>query len=442
MVAAAVVAVASAAAVVAGSPVVAAAVIAAAVVDAVATAAVVVAAVTTAAAVVVVATAVVAAEKVTAVVVAVVVVAAVAAAAAAIAGSRRSLDRDLKARPADAMAKRLGSVCQIGRDAVFLAHGAESRQHSGMRSPVLVLARRWLLGAFGVGLGVAVLAGPAQADPDSLNNMLGPREIAVGEAMRGGATGASGAELNPSGIPLNRELVFEGGYGYRPDDSASLIGVSACDSTNAMPGCFFYNYAGANPELGDMTMHRTTHVGGVTLSRVLLPRLLIGATTKYYHFTSNMTGESNASGTTFDLGATIRVTNMINLGISAQNLWATTSSPEFPRAIGGGVYTRPLSILALSFDTRWKLEGPDRSARYGGGAELFLRAGDAGYPVRVGALHDNGLGATYLSAGLGYASMGWGLDVTGRREVKGGDDTMFIASMRFFGPRLAAPAVE
>jgi len=430
---------ADSAAVAAASPAVAVVVIAAAVVDAVATAAVV-AAVTTAAAVVA-ATAAVVVVKVTAVVGVVVVAAAAAVAAAAIAGSRRSLDVDLTALVADAMARRLGSVCQIGSDAVFLARGAESRQHSGMRSPVLVVARRWLLGVFGA-VSVAVLAGRAHADPDSLNNLLGPREIAVGEAMRGGATGASGAELNPSGVPLNRELVFEGGYGYRPDDSASLIGVSACDSTNAMPGCFFYNYAGTNPELGDMTMHRTTHVGGVTLSRVLLPRLLVGATTKYYHFTSNMTGESNASGTTFDLGATIRVTSMINLGVSGQNLWATTSSPEFPRALGGGVYARPLPVLALSFDSRWKLEGPDRSARYGGGAELFLRSGDAGYPIRVGALHDNGLGATYLSAGLGYASMGWGLDVTGRREVKGGDDTMFIASMRLFGPRMPAPAVE
>jgi len=314
-----------------------------------------------------------------------------------------------------------------------------------MRSPVPVVRFGVVLGVFGV-LGVAVLADPANAEPvrppDSLNNLLGPREIAVGEAMRGGATGSSGVDLNPSGIPLNRELVFEGGYGYRPDDSASLIGVSACDSTNAMPGCFFYNYAGANPELGDMTMHRTTHVGGVTLSRTLVPRILIGATTKYYHFSSNMTGEANASGTTFDLGATIRVTNLINLGVAAQNLWATTSSPEFPRAVGGGIYAHPLPILALSFDTRWKLDGDDRSARYGGGAELFLRGGQSGYPIRVGALRDNGLGATYLSAGLGYATLGWGIDLAGRREIKGGNDTLFIASMRLFGPRMAAPSVE
>jgi hypothetical protein len=302
--------------------------------------------------------------------------------------------------------------------------------------------RSLVLGVLGV-FSVAAMSGSARAGADSLNDQLGPREIAVGEALRGGATGVASVDLNPSGLPLNRELVFEGGYGYRAADSASLIGVSACDSTNAVPGCFFYDYAGSNPDLDGMTGHRTTHVGGLTLSRMLVPRVLIGATTKYYHFTSDMSGEANASGTAFDLGATVRLTDLINIGVSAQNLWASTSSPQFPRAVGGGLYAHLATTLALSFDSRWKLDG-DTSARYGGGAELFLRGngGQSGFPLRAGALHDDGLGATYLSAGLGYAALGWGIDVAGRREVKGGDETLILASMRFFGPRLAAPAVE
>ena len=325
---------------------------------------------------------------------------------------------------------RASSARQIVNARGFLAPGAGSRQHSPMRSLV-----------FGV-LSVAALAGGARAD--SLSDQLGPREIAVGEALRGGATGAAGVDLNPGGLPLNRELVFEGGYGYRAADSASLIGVSACDSTNAAPGCFFYDYAGSNPELGGMTVHRTTHVGGLTLSRMIVSRVLVGATGKYYRFSSGMTGESDASGTAIDLGVTLRLTDLINLGISAQNLWESSSTPEFPRAVGGGFYAHLASSLALSFDARWRLDGSDQSARYGGGAELFLtgQGGQSGYPIRLGALHDNGLGATYLSAGLGFASVNWGIDVAGRREVKGGDETLIIASMRFFGPRLPSPGVD
>jgi hypothetical protein len=300
--------------------------------------------------------------------------------------------------------------------------------------------RSLVLGVLGV-----VALGSTRAGADSLGDFLGPREIAVGEAARGNAIGQTGAEVNPGGIPLNRELVFEGGYGYRTSDSASLIGVSACDSTSGLPGCFFYDYAGTSPDLGGgETSHHTTHVGGLALSRMLLPRLLVGATIKYFHFSSSGGDEADASGTAFDLGATLRLTNSINVGVSAQNLWASSDTPEFPRAVGGGVYAHPLALLALSFDMRWKLDGTDQSARYGGGAELFLQStgGQSAFPIRVGALHDNGLGGTYLSAGLGYAAASWGLDVGGRREVKGGDETTIIASIRLYGPRLPAVGLE
>lgn len=286
---------------------------------------------------------------------------------------------------------------------------------------------------------VTCLLGSAHAEPDSLDDALGPREIGVGEAMRGAATGSSSIGLNPAGLPLNRELVFEGGYGYRASDSASLVGVSACDSTNALPGCFFYEYAGSSPELSGMSMSRTTHVMGTTLSRQLLPRVMVGWTTKYYRYSSKGMDEPKASGFIFDAGATIRLTEMINLGIAAQNLIATTDSAWYPRAIGGGLLARPIPNLALSFDSRWKTDG--HGARYGGGAELFVRGGDMGFPLRVGAIHDNGLGATYVTGGIGIANIKWGIDVAARKEIKGGDEMVLLASMRFFGPRMAAPAL-
>ena len=289
-------------------------------------------------------------------------------------------------------------------------------------------------------IGVAWLFGTAHGD--GLQDGFGPREVAVGEAMRGGATGASAIGLNPAGLPLSRELVFEGGYGYRASDSASLVGVSACDSTNLMPGCFFYEYAGSSPELAGMIGTRSTHIGGLALSRQFVPRVMIGATTKYYHFDSTMTGEKAASGFVFDLGATVRMTQMINLGISAQNLFATQESAQFPRALGAGVLVRPVPTLTMSFDSRWKVDGEDNRARYGGGLEWFLKAGQNGYPIRIGGLRDNGLDATYVSGGLGFASMKWGLDVGARYQVKGGDELLVLASMRVFGPRMPGPTIE
>ena len=287
-------------------------------------------------------------------------------------------------------------------------------------------------------LAVTCLLGSAHAETDSLDDGLGPREMGVGEAMRASATGATAIGLNPAGLSLNRELVFEGGYGYRASDSASLVGVSACDSTNALPGCFFYSYAGSSPELGGMEASRTSHVGGMSLSKLLVPRILVGATAKYFRYSSDVMDEPDASGFTFDAGATVRVTDMINVGVSGQNLLGK-DSVHFPRAIGGGILARPIPTLAISFDSRWKTDGD--GARFGGGAELFLRGGQMGFPIRAGALHDNGLGSTYVTGGIGIANMKWTLDVGARREVKGGDETLILASMRFFGPRMAAPSI-
>lgn len=284
------------------------------------------------------------------------------------------------------------------------------------------------------------MLGSAHAEPDSLDDVMGPREIAVGEAMRAGATGATAIGLNPAGLPLNRELVFEGGYGYRASDSASLIGVSACDSTNAVPGCFFYSYAGSSPELGGMSMSRSTHIAGSSLSRQIVPRILVGSTMKYFRVDSEVMGEGKASGFSFDLGATVRLTDMVNLGIAGQNLFGSEDSVLFPTAVGGGFLARPIPTLAFSFDSRWKTDGG--GARYGGGAELFIRGGQMGYPIRIGGVHDNGLDATYVSGGIGIANIKWGIDIAARREIKGGDETLVLASMRFFGPRMAAPGVQ
>jgi len=287
------------------------------------------------------------------------------------------------------------------------------------------------------------LLGRAHADGDALDDVLGPREIAVGEAMRGGATGATGAALNPAGIGLNRELAFEGGYGYRASDGASIITTSACDSTAGQPGCFVYDYIAANPDSAGMSLHRTTHLAGFAMSRPLTPRVLLGATVKYYHFDTTMPGESNDSGFNMDIGTTLRLSDMVSAGVSAQNLFGS-DSPQFPRAIGGGMMIRPFPIIALSFDSRWRLDGPQQAARYGGGGELVIRSasGQAGVPLRLGGLHDNSLDATYITGGIGFTTMQFGIDIGGRRAVSGPKETVIVASMRLFGPRMPAPALE
>lgn len=293
---------------------------------------------------------------------------------------------------------------------------------------------------------LAVIGGvpAARADADALLDTLGPRELAVGGAGRGAATGGMGVTLNPSGIPLNRELVFEGGYGYRPEDGQSAVGVTACDSTNAMPGCFFYNYVGASPDIGGMAYARRAHTAGLALSRMISPQLTVGVTGKYFDYNSDLMGEADASGFTVDVGATGRVSELFSIGATGYNLFGA-DSVNFPRAVGGGAVARLVPQLALTFDGLWDLDADDTSGRYGGGAEYFVsaRRGQVGLPLRVGGAYDSaGDGRTFITGGIGLTTMKVGFDIGAQREVRGGDELLVTASLRFFGPRIEAGALQ
>ncbi len=282
----------------------------------------------------------------------------------------------------------------------------------------------------------------ARADADALVDNLGPREVAVGEALRGGAVGSSAVALNPAGLPLTRELVFEGGFGYRVADSASIISASACDSTNAAPGCFFYSYLGATPELAGMSYERSVHTAGLSLSRSLTPRLMIGATLKYFNVESEVMGEGNASGFNWDIGATLRLNDLATAGVVGYNLYGE-DAPQFPRAVGGGLALRPVPALRASFDVLFRLdtEAGTKSGRFGGGLEYFLQLGarDTGYPIRAGVLHDRASDTTYASAGLGMTTTKLGIDVAARRALSGDEELLVIAALRFYGPRDPGP---
>ncbi len=289
-------------------------------------------------------------------------------------------------------------------------------------------------------LALVVLQAEARADADSLNDGLGPREIAIGEAMRADARGALSITLNPAGLALNREVVFEGWYGYRPGDKASSVVVSACDSTVPTPGCFYYKYFTAGPEIGDQEFSRRVHEFGMVASRALSPRVTIGATGKYFDYNSDLTGEEDSNGYGLDLGTTVVASPSLNVAMVGYNVVASESA-QYPRGIGAGLVARPLPALALALDGVWNLDTADgeSTGRYGGGAEYFVSSSDmqSGYPIRLGAVYDNNLDGTYVTAGLGFLSMKVGLDLAMRKQVDGGDELQVTASLRLFGPRKA-----
>lgn len=283
---------------------------------------------------------------------------------------------------------------------------------------------------------VAALAQTAGADADSLTDHFGPREISVGESMRGSSTGAKAITLNPAGLSLSNQLVFEGSYGFRPEDSAQSVSASACDSTVPIAGCFYYNYFAAEPVIDEMTFSRRVHQVGWTAARSITQRISIGTNTKYFDYNTDLMGEEDQSGFAFDAGVSVRPAGMLSLGVVGYNLLAK-DTPQYPLGIGAGISLQPSDVFGLSADAVWNLDLPDDQTpgRYGGGAEFLIRSSDAqsGYPLRAGVIHDVALDATYVTGGIGFINPRIGLDVGARQQVDGGDELMVLGSLRLFG---------
>lgn len=277
---------------------------------------------------------------------------------------------------------------------------------------------------------VLVAAPPVHADAPL--DFLGPRELALGEAMRADARGATAMTINPAGLPLSQELVFEGSYGYLGggDLTEHAVAVSGCDSTVPVSGCLAYRYFRSQP--GDDDSRSRVHEITSTAARAFGPTVSAGISAKY--FDTAGPGEDE-SGFAVDAGLLVRLANTFAIAAVGHNL-VNGGAIQYPRAVAAGITARPIPTLALHGDGIWDLEREGSTGRYGGGIEYFLTSGDrqTGYPLRAGVVHDVALDATYLTAGLGIMTSGVAFDVGGRKQLDS-DEFTVVAALRIFGPR-------
>ena len=288
------------------------------------------------------------------------------------------------------------------------------------------------------GLVLAALAPNAAADANSLNDYLGPQVISVGEVGRADARASASTTLNPAGLSLTRQVVYEASYGYRPGYTATSINLSACDSTVPIPGCFYYRFFEANPEIGQTIFDRSAHEFGTTLSRALSQSILLGVNLRWFDYDSEVGGEGDSSGFTFDAGAIIRPTQMVTVGVVGYNLLPQDAT-QYPTAMGAGITMRPANGLSIGADGLWDLDDDGdygTTGRYGVGGEYFLTSTDkqSGYPLRVGGIYDKPLESSYITGGLGFINAKVGIDIGVRKQVDGGDELMIQAGLRLFGP--------
>jgi hypothetical protein len=277
----------------------------------------------------------------------------------------------------------------------------------------------------------------AQAEADSFTDNLGPRELALGESMRAGAVGSLSTVLNPAGLALNQQLVFEGSYGFRNADNASIASISACDSTTPVAGCFYYHYLSASPDVAGMDTNKRFHDAGFSAARALSPQLLLGTNTHFFDYNSNLAGEEDVRGYAIDVGMIFKPSPAVSVAGVGYNLIGT-EAVQYPRGVATGLMLRPgQGTLGLSLDALWNIEkDADASGRYGGGLEYFLGSGQGtGYPIRAGGVFDAATDAGFATLGVGYANAKMGFDIGGRKQLSGdGDELIIQAGLRIVGP--------
>jgi hypothetical protein len=295
-------------------------------------------------------------------------------------------------------------------------------------------------------------------------DFVGPRAMAQGEAQRATATGASGPLLNPAGMSLMRQYSIEAAYGINIEQIGHHAHVSIVDSvTSRVAAGLFYTFIYSTPRLGfnwaggvvpSTQVTRTGHAAGLSLSLPLGDKFILGATVKYLHFDTTaplppptvptqITLDS-VNGISFDVGLIIKLGDKFRIAAIGYNLW-DHGSRESPLSLGLGLAVTPVPTLNISFDTVLNFTGfqsysidmvtgkitlsARQTARLGPGIEWMIRGK---VPLRAGVVYDSGLPGTFLTAGLGYVSPAFGVDLSYRGKVQGGIENTLMLGIRLF----------
>ena len=307
---------------------------------------------------------------------------------------------------------------------------------------------------------VVALATPARAQ----NDFVGTRAMGMGEAQRATATGASGPLLHPAGMSLVRQYVIEGMYGIKIESVGHHANLSVVDSITARVAAgLFYSFIYETPRLGfnwaggkidSEQITRTGHAAGLSLSLPLGDHFILGATAKYLHIDTTAPLPMNTvpdhltldsvNGVTFDVGMIFKLGDRFNIGVIGYNLW-DHGSRESPLSLGIGLAYIPVPSLSINFDTVINFTGyqdykvdmmtgkvslnQKTTARLGPGIEWVI---SNKVPLRAGVVYDSGLYSTYLTAGIGYLSTAFGIDLSYRGKVSGGLENFLMLGLRIF----------
>jgi hypothetical protein len=272
---------------------------------------------------------------------------------------------------------------------------------------------------------------PSTIADDSAN----PRSLSMGNAVRAASFGTSGLYFNPAGMSQIYQYAIETGYSYSDWKSGHVFHVSVIDSkTNQNLGAGVgYSYLWNEfPKAGeDPAVTRSGHLiraaisGGAQYDFI---RLMIGGGLKYCDI--KRSDDFSLTSTNFDVGAIIGLFDQFFIGVVGYNI-LNRKNPEMPIGLGTGAAFKYMNFL-LSFDALLDFKTTEKKKiNYMFGTEyIFFQI----ISIRAGFKMDGLLEKDSASAGIGYISDLFGLDIGYMQDIHERKYSTINAAARFFLP--------
>jgi len=258
------------------------------------------------------------------------------------------------------------------------------------------------------------------------------RGMGMGTGVRASAAGTSALAYNPANLSLARLYHIESGIAYDPGAGRFGLNAGIVDSTTdtLALGMSF------RALLGDGDGGYGGYDGRVGLGMALGEAVSIGLSGRYLNYTrtgqlpSGITSDRVARG--FTLDAALRVSPLSGFHLAALGLnLIDLETGLAPVQVGGSASYTIAGVFTIGGDVLVNLsKGVDGTPLMIGGGLEWLTGGRV--PIRAGYIYDELRLTHVFTAGLGYVDQKVGIDLALRQDVDGQNDTLMMASFRYF----------
>ncbi len=270
------------------------------------------------------------------------------------------------------------------------------------------------------------------------------RGIALGTGLRSSAISSSALAYNTAALPLGGLYHIEGNLDYQPSNEVVGLGAVVVDSVTSKlaAGISFRGFISS----ADTSDENRRDFDGIDvylgLGYPLGEAVSLGIAGRYNNFwrsdvpvedfpVDSTEDDTLAKGLNLDASFRIMPASNLQFALLAYNVvYDKRDSPYVPVMVGGSFSFNIDKYATLGLDGLadvTSFEGVQ--FLIGAGGEYFV---SGIVPLRLGYRFDTGRETHDVTGGVGYTDRHFGVDLSLRQRVSGGDETRLMAALRFY----------